>query len=204
MYVRTLYATGDPAKIDVAVKRLATEGQELLSGQPGFRGMGMFMDRELGKLLVGTWWDSEKNRQASDEKLREQRMALILPFAQTVAIDNWEAAVARPPAKGLQPGAGFRLTRLEFAPSDAQLLVETFESTSLPRLEMIPGFAGASLFIDRAAGRATVGVLFTDRKALVASRTANAEIRGEAVPKAHVTLRSLEELEVVTVAVASS
>ena len=113
MYVRTLYATGDPAKIDVAVKRLSTEGQELLSGQPGFRGMGMFMDRELGKILVGTWWDSEKNRQASDAKLREQRMALMLPFAQTVAVDNWEVAVSQRPANKVQPGAGFRLTRLE-------------------------------------------------------------------------------------------
>jgi heme-degrading monooxygenase HmoA len=201
MYVRTIYATGDPAKMDVAVERLTTEGQELLSGQPGFRGMGLFVDRELGKLLVGTWWDSEKNRQASDEKLREPRMAMMQPFAQTAAIDNWEAAVVRPPANRLQPGAGFRLSRLEFAPSDAELLVETFQGTTLPKFEMIPGYEGASLFIDRAAGRATVGVLYTDLKALGASRSANAEIRGESAPKAHVTLRSLEEFEVVTVAV---
>ena len=115
-----------------------------------------------------------------------------------MTIDNWEAAVARRPRKTLGPGAGFRLTRLEFAPSDADLLVEMFEHTVLPRIESIPGFAGASLFIDRGRGRATVGALYNDRKALAASRGTVGSVRAETLPKAHVMLRSLEEFDVVT------
>ncbi|WP_035849274.1 antibiotic biosynthesis monooxygenase [Kitasatospora azatica] len=196
MYTRTIYATGDPAKMDGAVEALRTEGPRLLSGQPGFLGLSVFVDRELGKLLVGSWWETEQARQASDDAIREERAALFKPYVTTFALDNWEAAVAVRPATLPQPGAGFRMGRLEFDPSDADLLVETFRSTALPRFQAIPGFLGSSLFIDRAKGRATVGVVYTDRNTLAASRAAQSQARGEAIAKARFTLRSLEEFDV--------
>lgn len=199
MYVRTIYATGDPAKLDDVAAALSTEGQSLLSEQPGFRGMGLFVDRELGKLLVGSWWADEKSRQASDEALRERRAELVAPFAKTIATDNWEAAVARRPA-ALKPGAWFRLVRMEFEPPGADPLVEAFKE-ALPKLESMTGFAGGSLLVDRANGRACVGAFYDDRDALVASRGAVASVRGEATAKAQVTTRSVEEFEVVLTAV---
>ncbi|MFD9502003.1 hypothetical protein [Streptomyces sp. NPDC060035] len=202
MYVRTIYATGDPAELDGVADALSTEGRTLLSEQPGYRGMGLFVDRELGKLLVGSWWDNEKSREASDDRLRERRAELLAPFAQTVAVDNWEAAVARR-AKGLGPGAWFRLVRLEVEPSDVDLLVETFQNTALPKLQSIPGLEGTSLLLDRAKGRAAVGVLYTDRNTLAASRSSVAAVRGEATARARVTTRSLEEFEVVLATVVS-
>lgn len=198
MYVRTTYATGDPAKLDSVVDAIGSEGRRLLSEQPGYRGMGLFVDRELGKLLVGSWWEDEASREASDERLRERRAELISPFTKSVATDNWEAAVASRPEE-LKPGAGFRLIRLEFEPPDADLLVETFRNAVLPKLHGIPGFAGTSLLIDRAKGRASVGAFYTDRDALVASRSAAAAVRAEATARARVITRSIEEFEVVLV-----
>jgi hypothetical protein len=196
MYVRSIYATGDPAKLDGVVEALRTEGRELLSAQPGFRGMGLFADRELGKLLVGSWWEDKASRQASDEKLSKRRAELTAPFAQTMTVDNWEAAVARR-AEDLGPGAGFRLVRMDVEPTDIDLLVDTFRDTALPKIQKIPGMAGISLLIDRDRGRAAVGALYTDRDALAASRGAVAAVRGEATAKARVTTRSLEEFDVV-------
>src|SRR5207248_10402497 len=96
------------------------------------------------------------------------------------------------------PGAAFRLTRLEFAPADTDLLVEMFEHTIIPRIESIPGFAGATLFIDRARGRATVGALYNDRMELAASRGTAGRVRADTLTESHVVLRSLEEFDVVT------
>lgn len=196
MYVRTIYATGDPAELDGAADALSTEGRAMVSELPGYRGMGLFVDRELGKLLVGSWWEDEQSRHDSDERLRKRRAELLAPFARTVAVDNWEAAVARR-AKDLGPGAWFRLVRMEAEPSDVDQLVETFQNTALPKLQSIPGLEGTSLLIDRAKGRAAVGVLYTDRDTLTASRSSVAAVRGEATAKARVTTRSLEEFEVV-------
>jgi len=58
MFVRTLCATGDPAELDGAIEALSTEGRRLLSEQPGFRGFGLVVDRELGKLATATWWEA--------------------------------------------------------------------------------------------------------------------------------------------------
>lgn len=201
MYVRTLYATGDPAKLDAAVDATASEGRALVSEQAGFRGMGLFVDRELGKLLTATWWEDENSRDTSDELLRERRAEQLAPFAQTVAVDNWEAAVARPP-RSVGPGAWFRLARLDFDPAGTDALAEVFRDMALPRLEALPGFEGGSLLVDRARGRASVGVVWSDRDALAASRAGVAAIRGEATAKAHVITRSVEEFEVVYAGVA--
>ncbi|MFD0142654.1 MULTISPECIES: hypothetical protein [unclassified Streptomyces] len=196
MYVRTLYATGDPAQLGAAVDTTASEGRALVSEQPGFRGMGLFVDRELGKFLAATWWEDERSRDASDEVLRETRARQLAPFAQTAAVDNWEAAVARPP-RSVGPGAWFRLARLEFDPAGTDALAEIFRDMALPRLEALAGFEGASLLVDRAKGRAMVGVVWSDRDALAASRAGVAAIRGEATAQARVITRSVEEFEVV-------
>ncbi|AJF67085.1 antibiotic biosynthesis monooxygenase [Streptomyces vietnamensis] len=196
MYVRSIYATGDPAALDGVAEALRTEGRELLSAQPGYRGMGLFVDRELGKLLVGSWWEDEASREASFEKLSKRRDELLSPFAQTAAIDNWEAAVARR-AEDLGPGAAFRLLRMDVEPSDVDLLVNTFRDSALPRIQQIPGLSGISLLVDRDHGRAAVGALYTDRAALAASRGPIAAVRGESTTKARATTRSLEEFDVV-------
>ncbi|WP_405762400.1 antibiotic biosynthesis monooxygenase [Streptomyces sp. NBC_00045] len=196
MYVRSIYATGDPAELDGVAEELRTEGRELLSAQPGFRGMGVFVDREIGKLLVGSWWEDEASRQASYENLSERRAEMMAPFAQTMTVDNWEAAVARR-ADTLGPGAVFRLVRIDVEPSGIDLLVDTFRDTSLPGVQKIPGLAGLSLLIDRGRGRAAIGALYTDRDALTASRGAVAAVRGEITAKARVSTSSVEEFEVV-------
>ncbi|MEY9964935.1 heme-degrading monooxygenase HmoA [Streptacidiphilus sp. MAP12-16] len=196
MFVRTIYATGDPAKIDTTIEALSTEGRRLLAEQPGYRGFGLFADRQLGKLTMGTMWDSEKARQDSDDNLGARRAAMLEPFASTVSVNNAEVAVFdRREQPG--PGAWLRLSRMDFNPSDADLLRETFTATVLPKLELLPGMCSATLFIDRTHGRGSVGVIFKDRASLDASRSTQAAARSEGAAKAHVTINALEEFEVV-------
>jgi heme-degrading monooxygenase HmoA len=196
MFVRIVYATGDPGKIDQAAEGLNTEGRRLLADQPGYRGFGLFVDRDLGKLLVSTWWETEEAREGSNDRLRQRRAEILEPFAATVAVDNYEAVVLH---TAQQPGTGaaMRMTRVEFDPSDAELFADTFGSTVLPKLETLPGLARATLMLDKARGRGLVGAIFTDRKALAASRAGQASARHEGTAKAHVTVIGLEEFDVV-------
>ncbi|ORT59788.1 antibiotic biosynthesis monooxygenase [Streptomyces sp. CB03238] len=198
MFVRTTYATGDPAKLDQAVQALTGEGREQLAKEPGYRGAGLFVDREVGKLLTGTWWEDEEALRASADRMGELRARVLSGFAATMTVDNWEAAVvSRPESVG--EGARFRLTRLEFAPTDADALIDTFENGVLPKLQTMRGFLGGTLFLDRAAGRGTVGAIYADRDSLAASRGPVAALRGEAASKARTTVRSVEEFEVVMI-----
>ncbi|MER6423707.1 hypothetical protein [Streptomyces sp. NPDC001137] len=196
MFVRTVYATGDPAKIDTAIRALNSQGRDLLEERPGYRGAGIFVDREVGKLLAASWWESEEARRNSDEVMRERRGALLEPFAATTAVENYEATVFHQ-VRQPEAGAGLRITRLEFDPMDADLLTETFRASVVPRLETLSGLARAVLLVDREHGRGRVGTTFTDRGSLVASRGPQAVARHEGAAKAHVTVTSLEEFEVV-------
>ncbi|MFE3163915.1 hypothetical protein [Streptomyces sp. NPDC059224] len=196
MFVRTVYVTGDPARIDAAVRALNSEGRSLLEERPGYRGAGVFVDRELGKLLAVSWWGSEEARRNSDQVMRERRGPMLEPFAGTVTVENYEVAVFRS-AQPPRVGGGVRTTRVEFDPSDADLFVETFRASAIPRLETLPGFARCALFVDRELGRGLAGVLFVDRASMAASRGCQAAARRQDVAKAHVTVIALEEFEVV-------
>ncbi|MET9075871.1 hypothetical protein [Streptomyces sp. NPDC004232] len=196
LFVRTVYATGNPAQLGTAIRTLNTQGHDLLEERPGFLGAGVFVDRGLGTLFSVSWWESAEARDHSDAVMRERRPALLHPFAGTVAVENYEATVF-PVGHRPLTGGGMRLTRLEFAPADADLVFDTFHAGVLPRLEVLPGFAGAALFLDRVRGRGLVGVLFADRAALDGSRAGQALIRHESVVKAHVDVVALEEFEIV-------
>ncbi|MDN3258540.1 hypothetical protein QWJ26_01660 [Streptomyces sp. CSDS2] len=196
MFVRAVYATGDPALLDTAVRSLNSEGRDLLEERPGYRGAGIFVDRELGKLLAVSWWETEAARHNSDEVMRERREALLEPFAGTVSVANYEAAVVHQIEHPRQ-GGGLRAARLEFDPRDADLVVDAFRATVVPRAESLPGLCRASLLLDRERGRAVAGALFADRGALAASRAAMAGVRHETSAKAHVDVVGLEEFEVV-------
>ncbi|CAL9399370.1 MULTISPECIES: hypothetical protein [Streptomyces] len=196
MFVRAVYATGDPALLDTAVRSLNSEGRDLLEERPGYRGAGIFVDRELGKLLAVSWWETEAARHNSDEIMRERREALLEPFAGTVSVANYEAAVFHQIEHPRQ-GGGLRAARLEFDPRDADLVVDAFRATVVPRAESLPGLCRTSLLLDRERGRAVAGALFADRAALAASRAAMAGVRHEATAKAHVDVVGLEEFEVV-------
>jgi heme-degrading monooxygenase HmoA len=196
MFVRTVYATGDPAQIDTAIRALNSQGRDLLEERPGYRGAGIFVDRTLGKLLAVSWWESEDARRNSDVVMRERRGALLEPFAATTAVDNYEALVFHTVRKP-EAGGGLRLSRLELDPDDTDLLADTFRASVVPRLETLPGLARTSLLVDRERGRAVVGALFVDRESMAASRGAHAAARHEGAAKAHVSVVGLEEFEVV-------
>ena len=198
MFVRTVYAVGDPQQIDAAVEALSSEGRMLLAAQPGYRGMGLFVDRELGKLSIGTWWDSEKARQDSDGALHSRRAELLHPFASAMTVDNWEVVAATRPEQA-PSGACMRQSRMEFDPMDADLAAETMRGMVMDRLKAIPGVIGIAMFMNRSAGRSAIGVIYQDRSALAQSRAPVAQLRDEAVGKAHSTVRSVEEFEVVLV-----
>ncbi|MBL1083839.1 hypothetical protein JK359_18015 [Streptomyces actinomycinicus] len=196
MFIRTVYATGDPALLDTALRSLNSEGRDLLEERPGYRGAGVFADRALGKLAAVSWWETEDARRNSDEVMRERRGPLMEPFAGTVAVGNFEAAVVHQ-IRHPQQGGSLRVTRLEFDPRDGDLIVDAFRATVVPRVESLPGLARTSLLIDRERGRALAGALFVDRSSLAASRAAMAMARHEASAKAHVDVVGLEEFEVV-------
>ncbi|MFI6155416.1 hypothetical protein ACIBCA_22340 [Kitasatospora sp. NPDC051170] len=196
MFVRTVYATGNPDRIGPALDGLATEAVELLSGQPGYRGYGLYVDRALGKIAMGSWWESAQAERDSDSALRARRAELLAPLAGTVTTDVWEVVAAAPPGVA-GPGAGFRLARVDVDPERVDEAAGVFRDQALPMLQKAPGFVTGAMLAHRAAGRLSTGLIFADRASFEASRGPNADARSKAVAAVGGALRSLEEFEVV-------
>ncbi|WP_395296953.1 hypothetical protein ACF9IK_28580 [Kitasatospora hibisci] len=196
MYVRTGYFTGDPGRIDRTLGALDTESVGLLSAQPGYRGYGLFANRELGVIMMGSWWDSAQHERDSAERLRQRRDELLAQFAGSAAIEVLEAAAVSPPAP-VAPGGGFRLVRFDFDPERGDELVEGFRAGALPALQQMDGFVSAALLLNRAVARGSVGAVFADRAALAASRAPQAAARAKVTAATGAIVRSLEEFEVV-------
>ena len=197
MFVRSLYITCDPTDVGPALDVIAKAVPGMMAEQPGFDGIGVFADRALGKILTGSWWETEQALKDSDEQLRDRRTDMLARFVSTITTTNLEAAAYTRPASA--DSGGFRLQRMAFAPDQADRLVQAFKEIGLPRLQSLDGFQGASLLLDRARGMAGVSTLFSDLDALAASRGPQAAIRKAAFEqmKEGVQLIALEEFEVV-------
>lgn len=195
MYVRTAYATGDPALLEDTLDALRGEAVTLLSAQPGYRGYGLFANREVGTLNMASWWDTPEHEAASNTALADRRDTLLVPFAATVAVNVWEVAAAEPgnPVED----AGFRLVRFAYRPDALDGLVRGFEEVSLPEIRKIDGFVGTAMLIDRQKSIGLVGAIFTDRRAFAASRGPQAALRGAATKAAGTVVYGLEEFDVV-------
>ncbi|WP_037603698.1 antibiotic biosynthesis monooxygenase [Streptacidiphilus rugosus] len=198
MYVRTTYVTGDPGKIDQALDGLLVEAVKLLSDEPGYRGYGLFADRELGKITMGSWWDSVAAAQASNEAVRQRRAELLAPFASSLSVMTLEA-LAYTPHPQVERGGGFRLGRFQIPPAKLDQMSELFRTAALPGFESTPGFAGAALLADRQTGLGSVGTLWATRDALVASRGAQSAARARATSDVPMNVIALEEFEVLLV-----
>jgi heme-degrading monooxygenase HmoA len=196
MFARHTYVTGDPRRIDDAITATQKKGREMLREQPGYSGMAIFADRDLGKLLIGSFWDSEQACRDSDAALREQRAELWRPFAATISAEIFEiASVHRSREAG--EGAAMRRVVLEHEPADADRLVEAFNSQTA-EMRSVAGLCRATVFVDRGRGRSVIGLIYADRESLIASRSAAAGMRAEVNRRVEgLSTRSLEEFEVV-------
>lgn len=197
MFVRTLYITADPADVGPALDVIVKAVPGMMAEQDGFRGIGVFADRTVGKILTGSWWESEQALKDSDEKLRDRRMQMLAPFVSTIAGLDIEAVAYSdmPPATS----GGFRMQRMMFDPARADQLVETYQENGLPRLREIDGFQSSAMLMDRTHGMASVGVVYRDLEALAASRSRQAAVRKAAFERLQgvAQLIALEEFEVV-------
>jgi hypothetical protein len=196
MYARTTYAVGDPAQIEHALEGLRTEAPKLLADCAGYRSFGLFADRELGKIAMGSWWETASDRDNSDAHVGERRTELLSPFADSIAVSNVEVA-AFTGSPDLESAGTFRLGRFMIDPARIDELVGAFKEVGLPRMQDLSGFCGAAMFIDRENGFGSVSTLFTDRAALAASRTPQSEMRRQAVQRSGMRAICLEEFEVV-------
>lgn len=94
-FVRVNDLSCDPGQIDDTVEFIRQRAVPILRGLSGYRAMLIAVNRQTGRMLVSSAWNSAAEREASDDHLRDlRRQAADMARATSVRISLLEVALA--------------------------------------------------------------------------------------------------------------
>ncbi|MDR3658827.1 MAG: hypothetical protein P4L86_00155 [Mycobacterium sp.] len=169
--------------IDAGIAYLHNEAMPALRDMSGWIGLSLLVDRETGRCIMTSAWDSEDAMLASAESAAPQRNQAVQMFGGPSYVENWEIAVLHREHNSA-PGACVRATWLTMAPDLLDAGVEYFRGIALPQLEHLPGFRSASLMIDRLGGRGVASVSFANKDVMADNRNQAAALKVESIRSA--------------------
>jgi quinol monooxygenase YgiN len=169
VYARSNTARGDPRRMDDAVAYIRDEVLPAVRGMDGNIGLSMLCDRDSGRSIVTSAWESEAAMRASAEHVRPMRERYTEMMGAQVEVQEWEIAVLHRVHEA-PDGACTRVTWTRTDPSRVDQVLDAYRMSLLPRLEELGGFCSASLLVDRREGRAAGSVTYADRESLQRSR----------------------------------
>ena len=197
MFVRTTEVQADPDKIDDGIGVVRDEVFPAVSAMDGCVGMSLLVNRESGRCIATTAWQSKEATAASADKVMSLRSRAEQSLGSTGSeVHQWEVAVVHRDHAAPQ-GACARLTWLSGDPATADRAVDTYKMAALPRLQEMDGFCSASLMIDREAGRVVGTVAFDSEQSMEATGQDARAIRERVASELGATVERVDEMEMV-------
>ena len=196
MYARSTTIMAMPASIDAGIAQVRDEVMPMLQGLDGCIGLSMLADRDIGRCIATSAWQSREAMRASDEALQPIRESLAATLGGSPTVEEWEIAVLH---RDHRSGAGacVRATWVKVDPTNLDRAIDVYKMASLPRLEDLGGFCSASLLVDRESGRGVSSVTYDSREALDNSREAAASMRAATTKEAGAEVLDTAEFELV-------
>lgn len=192
MYARSTTITGDPGAIDAGIAYVRDEVLPTVTQMEGCVGMSMVADRESGRCIATTSWETQEAMEDSLDKVSTYRSRASDILGGSPDIEHWEVAIMHRDHP-THEGACCRITWAK--PSDLDATLELFRTALLPQIEALDGFCSASMFVDRAGGRTCSTVTFDSRASLDASREPAAAIRERATRETGVQFLDVAEFD---------
>src|SRR4051812_18941722 len=73
MYARSTTVRADPQRIDEGIAYIRDEVMPVVQDMPGCMGLSMLCDRDSGRCIITTSWDSEESMSATRDAVRAMR-----------------------------------------------------------------------------------------------------------------------------------
>ena len=194
VFARTSTFRGDPAGLDAGIGYVETEVMADLGMVDGFVGLSMMIDRGLGECIATTSWETADAMRASGDRLTEVRDRFGGLLHAPAKVQEWEIA-AMHRAETTPPERWCRVVWLKIDPDAIDRGVDVYRSELLPRIEKLPGFASASLLVDRVRGRACSTACFGGLEAMQMSRDEAWAIREAGIREVGVDIMDAAEFE---------
>ena len=151
--------------IDDAIAYLRDEVMPTVTAMDGCIGLSMMCDRDSGRCIATSAWQSEEAMHNSESGMHDMRMRYAQMMGSQPEVQEWEIGVLH--RKHTAPeGACCRVIWSRGDPATADNVLETFRMTMLPRMEDLPGFCSVSLLINRETGMATSATVYESRDSM--------------------------------------
>jgi heme-degrading monooxygenase HmoA/quinol monooxygenase YgiN len=197
MYARTTTITADPMRMDEGIADVRDNVMPAVGDMDGYTGLSMLCDRDSGRCIVTTGWQSEESIAASRDRVMRMRERAAEQFgARNTQVQEWEIAVVH----RLHSATDDSCARVMWSRTDPDRVEETlaaFRSEIIPRMDDVPGFCSLSLLIDRQTGLGSLATVYADRAAMDATRDLISGMRDEFAPRMGVTVTEEAEFDVV-------
>lgn len=197
MFARSTTLIAEPSNADEAIGYVRDQVWPAVRELQGCLGLSMLVDRETGRSIVTTSWETQeamRNSATAVLSMRDQGMRIA--GASEPAVDEWEIASMHR-THATHPGTGVRTAWSRVPPAYVDRAVDFYKVALLPQIEKLDGFASASLLVDRATGRAVTSVAFDSPEGMERTRDQADYLRARSTQEANVEFLDVAELELV-------
>jgi heme-degrading monooxygenase HmoA len=164
MYARSSTVLGNARSIDDATAFLRDKLMPAVMGLEGYVGLSLMADREGGRCIATTSWETEEAMHASEGPLHVLRRRYGEILGGRPEVQEWEIAVLHR-LRHAPEDACARLIWSRGDPAGREQVLDAFRLL-LPRMEELPGFCSVSLLVDDLNGRAVAATVYESRDAM--------------------------------------
>ena len=196
MYARSTTTRGNPQMIDDAIAYIRDEVLPAVQRMDGSMGMSMLADRDSGRCIATSAWETEEAMHDSESGLHDMRMRYAQMMGSEPEVQEWEIAVLH--RKHMAPeGAACRVIWSRGDPGTTDTVLDTYRMSLLPKMEDLPGFCSVSFLIDRESGRGVSAVVYESRDAMNRATEMAKPIREEFTRQTGGEITEVAEFELV-------
>ena len=197
MYARTSTIQADPARIDAGLDYVRDQVFPAVTGMDGCVGMSLLADRESGRCIATTAWESETALRDSAERVRPLRDGAERALGSSTGsdVEGWEIAVVHR-EHATPHGACARVTWLSGDASNIERAVDAYRMTVLPTVQEFGGFCSGSLLVNREAGHVVGTITFDSRAQVEATREGSARMRVSVTADTGMRVDDVAEMDV--------
>ena len=178
MYARSTTMRVRPEAVDDLTAFVRDDVMPMVTQLGGCVGVSALSDRETGRCIITSAWETQDAMHASAERVRPSRERAAERFGATPEVQEWEIAVLHR-AHRAGDGACARVTWARTDAAHLDRVTDAYRESLMPWWEETPGFCSNSLMIDRRDGRCASAVVFEDRAAMAGTRDQFTTLREE-------------------------
>jgi hypothetical protein len=191
----------DPARIDAGIAFVRDRVQPVVDAQNGSRGLGMWVNRETGAVVVTTVWEDRAALEASESQVAGLRAeAAGVVGATEVRVELVEPEVMWQVGAD-QPGFWSRAVEMDVPLPRMQQAITLFRDEILAKIQQIPGVNTIVFSADRETGHTMLTVTYRRRDELAASQETADAMRAGVVGRLGASPPVVRELETVIVGI---